>query len=349
MGEVAYLLGAGASAGCIPVVNNMEESIGLLLTDLHPFEAKFRNSVYGEERSAHVRRTEYCTGVLKRLQAICKEYFSIDTYAKKLYLTDIPAFDILKKELCFYFTLVQMMHSRDKRYDNFFASVINEYGKLPPRVKVISWNYDFQLELSHTQFTKEKDLFGSRKLLNMVSPENYKDFSGMQHQFSVIKLNGSASFRTDSSIHYLGENLGQASEENIAKLYEEFNSLMNGDLTIVTDLKFAWEMSDIKSVFEVYQPELSKIEVVVVIGYSFPYFNRNVDIALFSAMANLKKIYIQDVEPEKIKELMVEFVNIQTTSILAMEYVGKTNLSQFVFPKELDTSGPAGHPLSTIF
>lgn len=348
MGEVAYLIGAGASAGCIPVVNDMESSIALLLKDLHPLEAKFHNSVFGDERRKHVQMAEYCKGVLKRLQAVCREYFSIDTYAKKLFLTDKIAFEVLKKELCFYFTLMQIMRPRDKRYDNFFASIINEYGKLPPRVKIISWNYDFQLELSHTQFTAEKDLFTSRKLLNMVSPENYHDFNDMLHQFSVIKLNGSASFRTDDSIRYLGANLGQVSEENIAKLYEEFSSLMTVDAAISTDLKFAWETTDLTSIFNVYQQELAKIEIVVVIGYSFPYFNRNVDMALFSVMQNLKKVYIQDLDPEKIKEIMVEFVDLPSATVIGGEYVGKTNLAQFVFPKELDTSGPTGLSLLKI-
>jgi hypothetical protein len=35
-------------------------------------------------------------------------------------------------------------------------------------------------------------------------------------------------------------------------------------------------------------------EQVVVIGYSFPFFNRQTDREIFGSMANLTKIYVQD-------------------------------------------------------
>lgn len=348
MSEVAYLIGAGASAGCIPVVNNMETAIETLLKDVQPLTAKYHNSIYGDERMKFVAQADYCKGVLKKLQMVCKEYFSIDTYAKKLYLTDKIEFEILKKELCFYFTLMQIVRPRDKRYDNFFASVINELGKLPPRIKIISWNYDYQLELSHTQFTEEKKLNISRGLLNMVSPDNYQDFNNVLNQFSVIKLNGSASFRDGNSTRYLCENLSTRVEDNVVQLYTEFHGLMNGQESIDTDLKFAWESKEFKSMVQIYGKELRKVQTLVVIGYSFPYFNRTIDMALLSEMKNLKKIYIQDLVPGNIKEIMVEFVDGKTGSHNEIEYIGKTNLSQFVFPKELDVSGPAGHAVEDV-
>jgi len=348
MSEVAYLIGAGASAGCIPIVNNMEAAIELLLKDIQQLTAKHHNTIHGDNRMKFVAQADYCKGVLTKLQLVCKEYFSIDTYAKKLYLTDKIQFEVLKKELCFYFTLMQIVRPRDKRYDNFFASVINELGKLPPRIKIISWNYDYQLELSHTQFTEEKKLNLSRQMLNMVSPANYQDFSNMLNQFSVIKLNGSASFRNGNSTRYLCENLSARVEENLVQLYAEFDNLMNGPESIETDLKFAWESKEFKSMVQVYGKELRKVQTLVVIGYSFPYFNRTIDMALFSEMKNLKKIYIQDLAPDKIQEIMVEFVDGKIGSINEIEYIGKTNLAQFVFPKEMDITGPVGHAIKDV-
>jgi hypothetical protein len=45
-------------------------------------------------------------------------------------------------------------------------------------------------------------------------------------------------------------------------------------------------------------------EILVVIGYSFPIFNREIDNRLFRKMDNLKKVYIQDKQPENIKSTM---------------------------------------------
>lgn len=345
MSEVAYLLGAGASAGCIPVVNQMENEIKVLLEEIQPIIGKYQNNIAGDSRTSFRRKADFCKDVLIRLQSVCKDYYSIDTYAKVLYLTNSAQFEVLKMELCFYFTLMQIVRPNDKRYDNFFASVINEQGKLPPRIKIISWNYDFQLELSHAKFTEENNLNKSRSLLNMVSPSNYEAFSMSLNQFSVIKLNGSASFKTKDSIRYLCNAPDTLLEANLVNTFNEFYEIIQGKDQIETDLKFAWESKDYEDMFKIYRKELFKVDAVVVIGYSFPFFNRTIDIALFSAMENLKTIYIQDFEPDKIKEIMVEFVGDKSVDIT---YVGKTNLSQFVFPKELDITGPLGHSLHTL-
>jgi hypothetical protein len=84
--------------------------------------------------------------------------------------------------------------------------------------------------------------------------------------------------------------------------------------------------------------DLLRIEVLVIIGYSFPFFNREVDNALFMQMTSLKKIYIQDVNPQNIYETMQDFVDFKEHGVQRIEVVFKRNLEQFVFPKELDIS-----------
>lgn len=45
----------------------------------------------------------------------------------------------------------------------------------------------------------------------------------------------------------------------------------------------------------------SDTEAVVVIGYSLPYFNREIDRTIFSKVPTLKTIYIQDPNPESVE------------------------------------------------
>ena len=46
-------------------------------------------------------------------------------------------------------------------------------------------------------------------------------------------------------------------------------------------------------------------KVIVIIGYSFPYFNREIDKLLFKDLGGIDKIYIQDLNGEKIKEYLL--------------------------------------------
>ena len=101
------------------------------------------------------------------------------------------------------------------------------------------------------------------------------------------------------------------------------------------ELKFAWENEHYAKLFE-SALDLSRITVLVIIGYSFPFFNREVDVALFAKMTQLKKIYIQDRNPENIIETMSEFIDLSGSYKGSIEVVSKRNLNQFVFPTELD-------------
>jgi hypothetical protein len=100
---------------------------------------------------------------------------------------------------------------------------------------------------------------------------------------------------------------------------------------------------------------------LVVIGYSFPVFNREIDNRLIGKMAKLTKVYIQDANPERIKSTMVNaFERFQETEQVS-RYTGakpipgretrinydyekvpkikiqtEDNLNQFVIPYELN-------------
>ena len=59
-------------------------------------------------------------------------------------------------------------------------------------------------------------------------------------------------------------------------------------------IEFLLKQLDYKVKWPVITPTTGKIEVMVIVGYSFPHFNRSIDDEHFRRMKSLKKIYIQD-------------------------------------------------------
>jgi len=167
MATVGYLLGAGASAQCIPVVNGMSNDLRVIVGQLYGYF--MQSGEYGEmflpNGAIGVKKAG---NALTKLSEICENHYSVDTYAKKLFLTNINAFEKLKLDLSLYFTLRQIITNSDKRYDNFFSSIITSENKLPSQIKIISWNYDFQLEKSYCQFNPQIDINMARALLGIT-------------------------------------------------------------------------------------------------------------------------------------------------------------------------------------
>src|SRR5579862_7086539 len=119
---VTYLLGAGASADCIPVVDGMGKAI-LEMRDV--FEYEFKHN--GVKTDENIKSKDEILGQLGYLNHACNTHSSIDTYAKKIFLDNHEReYTRLKNALSVYFTLAQWfapdykntLHI-DKRYDNF--------------------------------------------------------------------------------------------------------------------------------------------------------------------------------------------------------------------------------------
>ena len=71
---------------------------------------------------------------------------------------------------------------------------------------------------------------------------------------------------------------------------------------------------------------------LVVIGYTFPFFNRNIDRTLFDAMKNLKTIYIQDPNAENLIQNIRPVLSDRHSQT---KIIPLTNVDQFYLPAEL--------------
>ena len=323
--KITYLFGAGASCGtekvpCLPLVKD-------IALRLRSFRTGFDG--FSTEGDLQTSISEIRQGLVW-LEAECENHSSIDTFAKKLFLKGDKGQDKLydlKCLLTLFFIDEQFKRAKDFRYDSFFASILGTSFSLP-KVQIISWNYDHQFELSFRGFTDES-LSNNQNKLGVITPFNQIP----QQEFSIYKLNGSATFYEPQSKFpeqdpfLIDPTIDR--RVHILKLYKE-----SKEKRLLPAISFAWEEKTPqfvkRNVVDLAREAIKGTDVLVVIGYSMPFFNREVDSDLIRTM-NLKKVYIQDLYPIGIKE---RFLTIKP-EFRNLEIVEKTATDQFLLPGEL--------------
>jgi hypothetical protein len=351
--KVTYLLGAGASANCLPVVSKMAERIEAIKVVFSDQTNKHISTYRNEMGQSYYKIVEdTIRNIISDLQMLidkCKNYSSIDTYAKKVFLgtkkkiVEQEDYYRLKMALSVYFTLEQWYTPIDKRYDNFWASILNVEGDLPKNFNILSWNYDSQLELSYANF------FGIdlKRAYDEISIKTFGNRNlNNSNGFNVFKLNGSARYSNKNNSGYLVVNYIKFKKEEerdfLKSLIISYSTLNNAhilnDFDVKTiDLFFAWEHFKYMSLDENYYEDLQKsikgTTTLAIIGYSFPFFNRNVDNIILNRTIGqtLNKIYIQDINPEEIEERLRSVLE----PSLNPEIVLIRDKNQFIFPNEL--------------
>lgn len=168
--NVTYLFGAGASFYSLPIADGISEEMYHITNYLETY----KQSLNDRERIMTFKingiNKEYATIVdelnsdIRAFAAEIEKHASVDTLAKKLYLKSFEpdsAEKLLKLKIiiCICFIIIQEVGRvqkpekgekpnpepnliKEKRYDNFFASILTSIAELPKNVKILSWNYD---------------------------------------------------------------------------------------------------------------------------------------------------------------------------------------------------------------
>ncbi len=303
MAKVTYLIGAGASAKALPVVDNW----GSKLWSFHKYLQDLPESCFSGEKKLFLERI----GTL--LEAL-NDHPTPDTYAKKLFLKERHSNDsndsnALKKSLislkylisCYFVyehsILGQKREAKDKRYDAFFATLLDANNmRLRDEVSIVSWNYDYQFELSFEGFLD----FNSSYHNLSIWPD--PDFPEGKAEVKLVKLNGVAGLEywpkaSSEGLFYTEKPGSNREKPNFLKLIKSYSSWFDGQRLIEPFIKFAWEDDPIsKKAIEYAKSIMTETEVLVIIGYSFPNFNRDVDKLLLDQLdgySTLQKIYYQ--------------------------------------------------------
>lgn len=345
MSKIIYLLGAGASYGKrspivhrstdgsistgkysivegIPVVNEINQEIERLISSLKEIDPNYQTE------------GNFIGNFIKDLVWVKREaerHMTIDTLAKQLYLQDNHSeFDRLKRVLSAFFIMMQLVYPADKRYDAFLANVLTYPGKrIPDDITILTWNYDSQIEIAYREYNPtdnptEEFWKNVRSQLGISESHDWNTQNG-----KIYKLNGSAMLEYYGSFTRIGNPYKNDKKEFVSKLANLYKMP-----TTECYLRFAWEIDDDCSYLKDVFAQIQDAEVLVVIGYTFPYFNRKIDRALFNNMPNLRKIYIQDPMAERVSQNMSPVLSAyQANGNIPITLL--KDVDQFYLPSEL--------------
>ena len=287
MNKVTYLLGGGASCNALPMVKDFAERLSRFNNDvLLPAVTKaygtpgqpFQKEYLLWPRGSFAKELAESLGWLGNET---KRHASIDTYAKKLFIRNDEEAQAylykLKTTLSCYLLLEQSLNPVDKRYDSFFASILTRKSagipSLPEAVNIVTWNYDTQLEKSYKEFCEDFAFV----------------HEGITKARNIIRLNGVCGLPHRSDTKDLCHmDFSKSFFESVLNLFEGH---VRNAIGYLPRISFAWEKDDL--VAEITEM-IKETTTLVIIGYSLPYFNRDIDRALFEIMApTLQKIFIQ--------------------------------------------------------
>lgn len=356
---LTYILGAGASWGSRDKYNQRIEGIAPVemiadeLESLKGFLDKIHaaNSHDGYFKNRFNSVKDELIRDLSWLQENTRNQLSIDTFAKKLWLRNENK--NLTRLLAAYYVFLFYQESTckvDKRYDGLFASLLNKNAviNLHNNIKFITWNYDSQFRRSVSSFVKTRGTVrDSHSIIREIDPLNihildddtinYVRLNGTPNYFQETnKTNGEFNIIMSQYIENLDYDINK-NEEDLYKLFVLINSLYFSIINknnqyvyqeyISPMLMYSWDNSEYLSICRNFAKEfLLKSTDIVIIGYSFPFFNRETDYLLFKDLDINTRIYIQNPYPE---QAITSLNSIKEFK----QVVPITNVSQFYIPR----------------
>ncbi|AVV78740.1 hypothetical protein [Leptospira santarosai] len=320
--RIGYYFGAGISKESIPLALDLPTRLAYLANALE-LKFKFPEEMFDDAG-------DYIYG--KKVSNLSKEMFAdwreiaeecrgipIDTYA--IENKDQPkVLAKIKNVISSYFLVEQSLdHSANiEEYDskisprirNFLSQLIKSVDsptQLFNNPIIFSWNYDNQFELSFCKHIKsiyadEHKFRYALKLLNIIpGNENFDtDIIDIENTHTIIKLNGSAGYLVPTDTYRKWNHYGQYlayqnTEEMILRAIRHYGILKYSNLKIKNYIRFAFEKNGTINTYQRFVKDAaSKIERLVVMGYSFPSDNNQIDSEVFESMTNIKEAILVD-------------------------------------------------------
>jgi len=332
--KIVYLFGAGASAQRLPTIKGLSERIKVVkefIENNYAFQKDENFSSYNKLNKQTAKG--YILEGLDILYNSAQNHSTVDTYAKKLYLIGRKReADEIAFFLALYFNIEQKISGTDPRYTTFLASILDSSAdSFPNNLKFLTWNYDLQFEIEYDNLLEEKSQFLNFAKFNC--PEMVWD----KNKFSSIKLNGSCNFIDDQKrliglTYNIKDSIPANEDLDLAMIYA-YTAVRGHSVKyeFKVNIDFAWNKDDkyIDKVSELH----NETEILVVIGYSFPFFNRKIDRKIIRSMNSLKKIYVQDLNPNNIVSRFLSILpDWQKRNI---EIISVDTVDEFFLPPEL--------------
>lgn len=313
MKELTYILGAGASYESIPVVKSFNRRL-----------LDFKNYILTNSANNTEGYRSKFNDTANFIQELYNDFLShqsFDTYFKKLFhFNDIALINQGKRLLHLYFMWEHSQSSIkredenanktfykqalfDRRYDALIAGLLEPIsGKSQTLCKVnfISWNYD--INLLHS-------------IKNFFYPDlNYFDFFKkikkdefvweIDENIKIINVNG---YFYSSDFNYCANLTHAGIDSFIAnKIYKGYCESHEIDAD-ANQIRFAWELNegDRNLLSDKLAKTILDSKSIVVIGYTFPLYNRLMDLEYFNS-SNLsnKDVFIQNPDAKDIVDFL---------------------------------------------
>lgn len=339
---ITYLFGAGASVGALPLVSEIPKSLDDFIIEFSNDNFKLSHDEYFEGLNIKVTKGQLQLELIETFRWMkvgADSHASIDIFAKKLLTTrKHKEFIRLKAGLTCFFIYLQIKNQIDKRYDSFLAALINpnhQLNNLPNNLKILTWNYDFQFEKAYSAYTESNSLHENQVRLN-VRPTDISSLNE-NDMFAIYKLNGTTGVYNVQwqSIENIVDNLENKVDllfiESLVKSYAGFTYHSGQFRPLIT---FAWENENIsKQVIEEAIRATHDSKVLVIIGYSFPFFNREIDREIIRSMTKLEKVYFQ--APGKEAHNYIDRFRAIRKDIQDLNTEPIEDIAQFFLPPEL--------------
>jgi hypothetical protein len=217
---------------------------------------------------------------------------------RKYYFSNSDVYNRLKIALNLYFNLVEYINPIDHRYDALFTNLLSNDRTLPSNIIFLNWNYDRQIR----QTLEELEGFNVKPEFHFLSHSDSEIPQGIKE----VKLNGVFAPTSLGAKHFkettISDNLLDHLHRTVYNPKHDYYNMSFTEQASET-VKFAWENPEMNSNLK---EVLKKVNELVVVGYSFPYFNRSTDKNMLVAMSYSKplKVVIQDRNPERIEGIM---------------------------------------------
>jgi len=336
MPKITYLFGAGASATALPLVkSDIDHNIEGLPDAFRRVGEQIMKDFQDPKLIDPATKLK---NDLEWLAERSEKFNTVDTFAKYCYLKKREDLQKVKKILSAYFTIDQIINKKtDNRYLVFLTSILESSYQFPDNIKILNWNYDNQFQIASNMFTVEAIEFPKPDtFIQSDSLIPYYPSIGMftsphaseYEKYSLVHLNGIAGYYKNSEGYTL----------NLIKESLSIQDFLKNSIEAINEnqhfISFGWEEAPIKKESE--SINLSKTiiagsEILVVIGYSFPFFNRQVDKEIINQLVStgLKKIYYQD------RFRNGEFLYSQFNLKKPLEIENYDKVDQFLIPSEL--------------
>lgn len=251
---------------------------------------------------------------------------SIDTLAKSYYVkygSQSTEYKTIKKVISIYLIWEQLIGrgnyaEREKRFSQLIAYYIDPTSrKIPANVRFLSWNYDSQLQLAMKEFLPNDSTLHKLISEDLISypQSHFNDID--EDAIQAVHLNGFASCGYNKEKEISFPDISNLSSIDVSRVMKKTLDTFfpNEEENFCETVRFAWDFDNenafgAKSV-RIAKNIAAKTNTLIIIGYSFPAYNREVDREIINEMqtsGNLKKIIFCD--PNLTEEILRQELSI---------------------------------------